>query len=155
MTHTTPTQAQQLAQRFAAHRGALTDLYAQLSPEHGAFSPWPGAMTFTALADHLSAAALGFVGGLNGTPPSRDVTPSASLDEARARLSSSHEAVQGALACLSDEDVQRTVPAFGGRQMPISVLAGMMSDHEAHHKGQAWVMARMVGVQPPFFMRMG
>ena len=30
---------------------------------------------------------------------------------------------------------------------------GMQRVHESHHKGQLWMMARMVGVEPPFFFK--
>jgi uncharacterized damage-inducible protein DinB len=47
------------------------------------------------------------------------------------------------------------VPAFGGREMPVTALLDMIITHEAHHKGQVWVMARMIGVKPPRFVKMG
>ena len=54
---------------------------------------------------------------------------------------------------LTDEHLSSIVEAFGGRKMPASALADFMIAHEAHHKGQVWVMARMTGVQPPMFVK--
>ncbi len=39
--------------------------------------------------------------------------------------------------------------------MPVGVLLEMLNTHEAHHKGQVWMMARMIGVQPPRYIKMG
>ena len=82
------------------------------------------------------------------------MVPSQSLQEARLRLQGSGVQVTQALEALSDADLAREVPAFGGRTMPVAQLAEMLTMHEAHHKGQMWVMARQVGVKPPFFMQM-
>ncbi|MFD1732035.1 DinB family protein [Deinococcus malanensis] len=30
-----------------------------------------------------------------------------------------------------------------------------MVSHEAHHKGQVWMMARMIGIKPPMYVKMG
>ena len=39
--------------------------------------------------------------------------------------------------------------------MPLTQFAELLIMYEAHHKGQVWLMARPVGVKPPFFMQMG
>ncbi|WP_424951887.1 DinB family protein [Deinococcus sp.] len=149
-----PTQAQRVSQTFAAHRAALTALLTEIPEEQAAYSPWEGAMNFVSLGDHLDASAKGMLAALSGQAPSREVVPSHSLHEARARLQASGEQVAQALAALSDDDLAREVPAFGGRTMPVAQLVEMLTMHEAHHKGQLWVMARQVGVKPPFFVQM-
>ena len=150
-----PTQAQRAAQTFAAHRAALTSLLAEIPEEHAAHTPWDGAMTFVSLSDHLDVSAKGILAAIAGQAPSRDVVPSQSVQEARTRLLESGEQVRQAIAALSDDDLAREVLAFGGRSMPLGALAELLTMHEAHHKGQMWVMARQVGVKPPFFMQMG
>ena len=150
-----PSQAQRAAQSFASHRAALTSLLAEIPEEHAAHTPWAGAMTFVSLSDHLDVSAKGILAAIAGQAPPRDVVPSQSVQEARTRLLDSGEQVRQALAALSDEDLAREVPAFGGRTMPLAGLTELLTMHEAHHKGQMWVMARQVGVKPPFFMQMG
>ena len=59
------------------------------------------------------------------------------------------------ISALSTEDLSRRVTAFGGRELPISALLDMVIAHEAHHKGQVWLMARMIGIKPPMFVKMG
>ena len=149
------TRAQRAAQSFTAHRNALTALLLEIPEESAAHTPWEGAMNFMSLSDHLDASSKGILAALNGQAPSREVVPSQSLQEARTRLQESGEQVAKALGALSDEDFEREIPAFGGRMMPLSQFAEVLTMHEAHHKGQAWLMARQVGVKPPFFMQMG
>ena len=148
-------QAIHYVRQFQSHRGALLDLYAQLPDEQGGFAAWDGGMSFIRLADHLSGSATRFVSMIQGQTPAPAPEPSASLGEARERLSASHDAAVGGMSTLSDEDLERRIPAFGGREMPVRMLLDMIVSHEAHHKGQIWMMARMVGVTPPMFVRMG
>ena len=148
------THAERLAQSFLAHRTALTTLLSDIPEESATHAPWDGAMTFISLGDHLDASSRGILAALGGQAPSRDVVPSQTLQEARMRLQDSGQQVAAALTALSDEDLARVVPAFGGRQMPVSQLAELLTTHEVHHKGQMWLMARQVGVKPPFFMSM-
>lgn len=148
------TEAQRVASAFAAHRNALTALLMEIPEEQAAHTPWEGAMNFMGLSDHLDASARGFLGALSGQAPSREVVPSQTLQEARMRLQDSGAQVVAALSALSDEDLTREIPAFGGRRMGLAQFAQVVTMHEAHHKGQIWLMARQVGVKPPFFMQM-
>ena len=149
------TQAQRAAQSFTAHRNALTALLTEIPEESVAYTPWEGAMNFISLSDHLDVSAKGILAAIAGQSPSREVVPSQSLQEARTRLQDSGQQVAQALNGLSDYDLAREIPAFGGRMMPLAQFAELLIMHEAHHKGQVWLMARQVGVKPPFFMQMG
>ena len=149
------TQGQRTAQSFTAHRSALTALLAQIPEEGAAHTPWEGAMNFISLSDHLDASGKGILAAIAGQAPSREVVPSQSLQEARTRLQESGTQVAQALNGLSDDEMAREIPAFGGRMMPMSQFVELLIMHEAHHKGQMWLMARQVGVKPPFFMQMG
>ena len=149
------TQGQRAAQSFTAHRNALTALLSEISEESAAHTPWEGAMNFISLSDHLDVSAKGILAAIAGRAPSREVVPSQSLQEARTRLEGSGQQVAQALSELSDEQLAREIPAFGGRMMPLAQFAELLIMHEAHHKGQVWLMARQVGVKPPFFVQMG
>lgn len=39
--------------------------------------------------------------------------------------------------------------------MPLYGLIDFMVQHEAHHKGQIWLMARMIGLEPAMFVKAG
>ena len=112
-------------------------------------------MNFISLSDHLDVSAKGILAAIAGQSPSREVVPSQSFQEARMRLQDSGQQVTQALNEPSDDDLAREIPAFGGRMMPLAQFAELLIMHEAHHKGQVWLMARQVGVKPPFFIQMG
>lgn len=137
------------------HRASLNDLYALLPDDQASFAAWDGGMSFTGLADHLAGSSDRMLAMLQSQTPAPRADASADLPGARTRLLESTETALAAIRTLSDEDMNRRVPAFGGRELPISALLDMIVSHEAHHKGQVWMMARMVGVQPPMFVKMG
>lgn len=147
-------QSSHYAQQFQAHRSALTDLYAQLPEDQANFSAWDGGMSFIGLADHLSGSAGRLVGMTRQQAPGEPLAPSASLAEARERLIQTQAEVAGAIAALSDEDLKRRMVGIGGQEMAVSDLLEMLITHEAHHKGQVWLMARMVGVKPGRYVKM-
>ncbi len=140
------------ARSFLMHRAALLDLLAQIPEEQGEFSAWDGGMSFRALADHLSGSSARLGALVAGTPP-QPVPPSASLADALARLQQTTDSTRALLDGLTDDELGRTVEAFGGRKMPVRALVEFLIQHEAHHKGQIWLMARMIGVQPPMFVK--
>lgn len=144
------------ARNFLMHRGALQDLYAELPEEQAHFSAWDGGMTFIDLADHLAGSSQMFLGMIRGQmlPRPAEGSGSASLQEARARLAATTEQAAEAMRALIPADFTRRVPAFGG-ELPVSALLDALLAHEAHHKGQVWLMARMVGVKPPMFLKRG
>ncbi|MBZ9749933.1 DinB family protein [Deinococcus sp. HMF7604] len=143
------------ARNFESHRAALLDLYGQLPEDQGNFAAWDGGLSFIGQADHLSGSAARFLNMIQGQAPGNLPEPSQTLIEARERLGHSMEAASQAMTAMTDEDLSRRIPAFGGREMPVAALLDAIIAHEAHHKGQVWVMARMVGVKPPMFVRMG
>ena len=154
MTQTPSPQAQQYAQRFQMHRAALQDLYAQLPEAQGDFKAWGEGMSFLQLADHLSGASQRLLAMAQGQTPGAPLPASTTLSEARDRLSAATDAVMQTLGGLDDAALAQSITAFGGRQMPVAAMLDFVIGHEAHHKGQVWLMARMVGVKPPFFMQL-
>lgn len=148
-------QSTRAVRAFQSHRAALIDLYDQLPEEQANFAAWEGGMSFVRLADHLSASVNRVPAMLRGEKPDAPGAPSATLSDSRARLQSTLDAFVGTVSALSDDDLQRRIPAFGGREMPVWMLLDFITQHEAHHKGQAWMMARMIGVTPPMFVKMG
>ncbi|WP_161881329.1 DinB family protein [Deinococcus alpinitundrae] len=155
MTSNPSARSQQYAAAFQMHRAALQELYAAVPDDRGDFKAWEGGMSFVELADHLSASVGRLPAMLRGEKPAPAAAGSADLAAARQRLGESAEQTAQLLAGMSDEDFDRRIPAFGGREMPIGALMDFIVNHEAHHKGQAWLMARMLEIQPPFFVKLG
>ncbi|WP_019010288.1 DinB family protein [Deinococcus aquatilis] len=150
-----PSRSAVFARTLQGHRAALMDLYADLPDEQAQFAAWEGGMSFVGLADHLSGSSERFLSMVQGQTPGALPAPSADLPAARLRLQQTTDAALGVISALSNEDLSRRVTAFGGRELPISALLDMVIAHEAHHKGQVWLMARMIGIKPPMFVKMG
>jgi uncharacterized damage-inducible protein DinB len=131
---------------FRSIRAPLQELIAKIPEEKGGFSAWSGGMTITQLVDHLINSGNRMVGR------QAEAAQSKSLGEARAALDRNTEEVSELLASLSQAQLQETVEALG-RKLTRGQLLGMQRVHESHHKGQLWMMARMVGVEPPFFFK--
>jgi uncharacterized damage-inducible protein DinB len=137
---------------FLMHREALMDLLEKIPADHGEFKAWENGMSFRALADHLASSSLRTGMILSGQAPQK-LEPSADLASAIERLRETTVTVTAMLEGLTDETLARVIPAFGGREMPIRVLMEFFIAHEAHHKGQIWMMSRMIGIEPPMFMK--
>jgi uncharacterized damage-inducible protein DinB len=141
------------AQSFLMHRNALTNLLENIPADQGEFKAWDGGMSFRALTDHLRGSSERANAMLRGQKPEKP-EPSADLSTAIERLRETTSSLSGLLDSLSDETLARVIPAFGGREMPVSSLVDFIIAHEAHHKGQIWMMARMIGIEPPMFVTM-
>jgi uncharacterized damage-inducible protein DinB len=61
-----------------------------------------------------------------------------------------HKEAVARIRKLKPEDLDRTLPFFGGQQMPIrSILWDMILAHGIHHRGQLSLMCRLAGGQCP------
>jgi uncharacterized damage-inducible protein DinB len=147
------TNGERYAHTLMMHRGALLDLLELIPTDKGDFAAWDGGMSFHKLADHLSASTNRMPTMIAGETPAK-AEPSADFATARENMKASTENARALLAGLSDEQTSSIIEAFGGRKMPVSALVEFLISHEAHHKGQAWMMARMIGIEPPRFVKM-
>ena len=152
---TTPSRGESFARLFRMHRLALQDLYGQLSDDQSDFRAWDGGLSFIGLADHLAASSGRLPAMMLGNAPAPDAPASTTLTEARVRLSASTEQGLTPLNHLDAEMFSREVTVLGGARMTVDALLNISLAHEAHHKGQVWVMARLVGVQPPRYLHLG
>ena len=147
------TNGERYAMTFMMHRGALLDLLEMIPEDKGDFAAWDGGMSFHKLTDHLSASTIRISAMLAGQAPGKP-EPSTDFAAAKERMKTSAESARASVSALQDEQLSTVIEAFGGWKMPMSGLVEFMISHEAHHKGQVWMMARMIGVQPPMFVRM-
>ncbi len=111
-------------------------------------------MSFIALTDHLSASGLNLVNLALGKERFK-LEPSVTLAAATTRLKDSTTSVQNALSQMTSEQLSHKTSAFRNMEMPVYALVDFMREHEAHHKGQIWMMARMVGVEPLSLVKFG
>jgi uncharacterized damage-inducible protein DinB len=149
-----PYSGQEYAQAFLMHRAPLLELLGQIPADKGSFAAWEGGKNFIELTDHLKSTNTGFISLMAGEKPVR-AEPSTDLASARAALETAGAQLAEAVSQLSSEQLAAVIEAFGGMKMPVYKLLDFSREHEAHHKGQLWTMARMVGVQPPMFVKFG
>ncbi len=149
-----PYSSQEYIQAFQFHRAALLELLAQIPEDKATFAPWEGAKNFIEMTNHLSATNVRVLAMMAGEKP---VSPEPASDFASARdaLKTAGVNLTDTISKLSEEQLSTMVDAFGGMKMPVYKLLDFAREHEAHHKGQVWTMARMIGVQPPMFVKFG
>ena len=149
---TVPPRSDSFSQLFRMHRLALHDFYDQLSDHQGDFRAWDGDLSFIGLTDHLTISSQRLLTQLGNAAPASGTLASTSLTEARERLASSTEQVLTDVGHLGPAALEREVTAFHGARMTVAALLDIVLAHEAHHKGQVWVMARLAGIQPPRYL---
>lgn len=148
-----PHSANDYLQSWMMHRGAILDLLELLPDDKGDFAAWEGGMSFTKMIDHLAGATLNLTGMMVGRERVK-LEPSVSLSAASTRLKEATATVQQQISEMTDEQLSAVVSAFG-MEMPAAKLIDFLINHDAHHKGQLWLMARMVGLEPPRFVKFG
>ncbi len=72
----------------------------------------------------------------------------ASKAEVIAKLDSAYKYVEDALAKMSDADLNKMVPFFGGKQVPARQVLRTILDHSTHHRAQTVVYIRLNGLKP-------
>ena len=146
-----PASVRQVMKRWKMHRNALLELVAALPETGGSWRPWDGAMTTLELVHHLAMTPDFFFSAIEERDMIVPPVP-ASLTEARALLDRLTEAHEQKLASYTEADLRReaTIPSFRVTE-PIEEILHRLIGHEAHHKGQLFVYARMLGVVPPFY----
>ena len=91
-----------------------------------------------------------------GTPPPEGFTPQgfekSTTDKAKIieTVKNSVEHVRKAYNNVSDADLEKTAPWFGGRQATYREIMFFLAGHTHEHLGQLIAYARMNGVTPPW-----
>lgn len=147
------TSVQQVMKRWKMHRNALLELVAVLPDSSESWRPWDGAMTTIELVHHLAWTPDFFFAAIEARDMNIPPVPS-TLPEAREllqRLTEEHEQI---LASYTEADLQKeaTIELFKVTEPVVEVLHRLIG-HEAHHKGQLFLYARMLGVTAlPFYV---
>ncbi len=149
-----PYSAQEYVQALQLHRAPLLELLGQIPEDKATFVAWEGGRNFIQTTDHLKLTNLRMLAMMAGETPG-SAEPSSDLASARAALETASASLTDKISQLSSEQLETVVDAFGGMKMPVYKLLDFAREHDAHHKGQLWTMARMVGVQPPMFVKFG
>ncbi len=149
-----PYSSQEYAQALQMHRAPLLELLGQIPEDKATFAAWDGGKNFLELTNHLTATNVRLIAMMAGEKP---ISPEPATDftAARVALATAGTNLTDTISQLSSEQLGTVVEAFGGMKLPVYKLLDFAREHEAHHKGQLWTMARMVGVQPPMFVKFG
>ena len=147
------TSGSDYARSFLMHRNALIGVLERIPADQAGFKAWEDGMSFMRLTDHLSGSTMRLNAMLQGQTPEK-MEPSLDWSAALERIKASTPSAAALLEGLSIETLNRVIPIFG-TQMPISGMIDFLIAHETHHKGQIWMMSRMIGLEPPMFVKIG
>lgn len=130
---------------------------AALVPESALdWAPAPGAYTCADIVRHLAAAGRFLFAEIALGGRSRYPGHGKSLAYGRegilAYLDAMHEQTMAMLQTLDEAAIERRVTTPAGAEIPAWRWLQLMVEHEAHHRGQLYLMLRMLGVEtPPLF----
>ena len=112
--------------------------------------PAPGMFSFADLIRHLAAIErYMFCENVQGLPsryPGHGEELAKGPEEVLAYIERMHEESIAILKSLSDEDLSKPCTTPGGATMPRWKWLRAMIEHEAHHRGQIFMMLRMIGI---------
>ena len=118
--------------------------------------PAPGAMSFGDLLRHIAGTERWMwaenVAGRPARFPGHDSALAPGYDATCAYLASLHEDSLAIFERLTPDDYQRPVQTPAGAALPAWKWLRAMVEHETHHRGQLYLMLRMIDVMtPPIF----
>lgn len=150
--------AKELLVHWQGHR-SLTRRIIEAFPEEQLFSYSIGGMRpFAAMAMELTRlASLGITGMHSGKwdvydyPSLRHDTPPASKEELLALWDTTTEKINTLWPQIREERFREVDKAFGMYEGVISDIMLYWIDNENHHRGQAYVYLRSLGIEPPPF----
>ncbi|MDT0631590.1 DinB family protein [Rubrivirga sp. S365] len=143
----------QLLDHWLGHR-RLTRRTIEAFPSDDAFTSFSvGEMRpFAGLVGELlSMSVPTLTGVVSGEWPMEQATPPATRERALARWDADTERIEELWPQIPDGRFQEVDTAFGQWTMPVWELLFYVVDNEVHHRGQAYVFLRALGVEPPAF----
>ena len=151
-----PIRLVDLLRAFDTARGRTARLAAVIPENALDWAPSPGAFTCADIVRHLAAAERFMfveiaVGGASRYP-GHDRSLAYGKEGVLSYLDALHEQSMALLQRLDDEALERRITTPAGAQIPTWRWLQLMAEHEAHHRGQLYLMLRLLGVEtPPLF----
>ena len=94
------------------------------------------------------AGAFGQFAGLQIPAPGPEMERPETMQEIIEAYEMVIDAYKKEAASLTNEELTKMVPAFGG-EMPLGQLLRVLIDHQTHHRGQMTVLLRQAGLPVP------
>jgi uncharacterized damage-inducible protein DinB len=141
---------------FKGFRKRTDRLVPLIPPDKLEWRPETGAMSFGDLLRHIAGTERWMwaenVAGRPARFPGHDESLAPGYDATSAYFVRLHHESLAIFEVLTEEDYQRSVATPGGVALPAWKWLRAMLEHEAHHRGQLYLMLRMIGVAtPPIF----
>ena len=125
----------------------------RIPPDHIEWTHREGAFTFGDLLRHLAATERHMFAENACLRPSRYPGHGRELadgyEAVLAFMAQMHHEAVDLLASLSDQDLKRRCITPGGASIPVWKWLRAMVEHEAHHRGQIYLMLGMLGIATP------
>lgn len=138
---------------FDRVRGRTLRVVERIPPDRMEWRPAPGAFSFGDLIRHLGAIERWMFAENAALRPSRYPGHGPELTRGHASdvayLHAMHEEATSILSALSAEDLAARCATPGGASPPVWKWLRAMIEHEVHHRGQIYLMLRLLGVSTP------
>ncbi|HLZ42966.1 MAG TPA: DinB family protein [Candidatus Sulfotelmatobacter sp.] len=143
------------AGEYAQHFSALSQLsvaVAQAMPaDKYTFRPHPESMTFGELMLHIASTNYAFCAGLKDSDAPKAVVPAATDKDGVVKfLGASFDYCSGIISNLTEAQLGQVHNSPDGRLPGREVLLAIYI-HVAHHRGQAEIYLRDLGIKPPSY----
>lgn len=142
--------ANEYAAAFLNHREPLLELLEMIPADQGEFKMYPGGLSIRQQVDQLFSFDASVLGALTGTEINAE--SSSDLGIAIARLRQATPQIAGLLGAMTTEQLETPLEVDGVTRKVYQWL-DFVREHEVHHKGQLWIAARMLNIEPPYYIK--
>jgi DinB family len=135
---------------FLNHREPLLELLEMIPGDQGEFKIYPDGLSIRQQVDQLFGFDANVLGALTGSEVNREA--SSDLRTATARLRDATPKIAGLLKAMNSEQLDSPLEVEGTTRTVYQWL-DFVREHEVHHKGQLWMAARMLNIEPPYYIK--
>lgn len=154
------TNVDSLLLRWERHRSVTQEIFQMMKNEHLHFQAWEKGMSIQTLALHMAISAHMFVKSIHMKeflPPDPNELPDIqTMQELNRFFFDMTEKTKDIFISLTEEDLEKEIDVTRmlGRNISGKSMLHILLEHEIHHKGQLFVYARILGLDPlPLFMK--
>jgi uncharacterized damage-inducible protein DinB len=137
-------------QAFLNHREPLLEMLEMIPADQSEFKIYAGGLSIFQQVDQLFGFDAAVLGALTGTEVASQASPN--LAAAKARLRQHTNTIASSLVAMTSEQLEASLEIEGETRKVYQWL-DFVREHEIHHKGQLWMAARMLGIEPPYYIK--